>query len=434
MVSKIIKKIIWNDASQEEKNWILNRSQLDLSSARQVAEEWMDKIAHQGDDALVEYVRKFDNPDFTKNDIRVTRADIKEAYAAVPKETVDIIHKQVAISREFHERQLPEDKLYMREYIKGVNTGWKYSPIESAGLAIPAGQVPLPTVMQILGVAAKTAKVPRVVACFPPTGKHYEMLIAADIVNIDEIYRVGGIAGIGAMSIGTETISKVLKIVGPGSIYTQAAKVVASLRGTAIDMLSGPSETLIIADSTARPEYCAADIIACCEHDQNACSVLVTTCEDLVERTIEEISKQLASIGRKDVAEVALGRYSAIVLLDNMAEVIEFANDYGAEHLEIITEDPWKVCAEIHNAGSILIGENSPGAIGDYASGTNNCLPTGIASKTVSPIGIDTFLKKSEIQHLTKDGLKALAPIVSTISAIEKLDGHNRSVQIRLQE
>lgn len=428
----MIKLVEWKTADVDTKNIIMRRSQLDLEPARAVAREWMDKIAERGDEAVLEYIQKFDDPNFTLDRLRVSKEDIAAAYTKVPANTVAMIRKQIEISREFHQRQLPTEWQTTAEYVPGVTTGWKIMPIASAGLTVPAGQVPLPTVMQILTVAAKTAGVPRVVACFPPRGDFPEMLIAADIAGVDEIYRVGGIAGVAAMCLGTETIKPVLKIVGPGSVYTQAAKLEAVMRGTVIDMLSGPSEALIIADDTAKPEYCAADILARCEHDQNACAVLATTNRKLAEDTISEIAKQLPQRGRKAVAEVALGRYSAIVLFDTMQEVIDFANDYSAEHLEVMTQDPWKTCDQIQNAGSIFLGENAPVAVGDYASGTNHCLPTGQAPKVTSPIGVDTFLKKSEIQFITKEGLQNLAPIITTISDVETLDAHKNSILIRL--
>lgn len=428
----MIKLIEWKNADAATKNVIMRRSQLDLEPARAVAREWMDKIAERGDAALVEYIQKFDDPNFTVDRLRVKPDEIKAAYTKVPANTVAMIRKQIEISKEFHQRQLPSEWQTTAEFVPGVTTGWKITPIASAGLTVPAGQVPLPTVMQILAVAAKTAGVPRVVACFPPRGEFPEMLIAADLAGVDEIYRVGGIAGIAAMSLGTETIQPVLKIVGPGSVYTQAAKLEAVMRGTVIDMLSGPSEALIIADDTAKPDYCAADILARCEHDQNACAVLATTNRQLAENTITEITKQLPQRGRKTVAEVALDRYSAIVLFDTMAEVIAFANDYSAEHLEIQTEDPWKTCEQIQNAGSIFLGNYAPVAVGDYASGTNHCLPTGKAPKVTSPISVETFLKKSEIQYITKEGLNNLAPIITTISDVETLDAHKNSILIRL--
>lgn len=422
----------WKLAAKDLKEKVMRRSQRDMTEARATAREWIEKIIKHGDDALVEYIRTFDDKNFNKDQLRVTKEDIAEAYKVVNPKVVEIIRRQIEISREFHKRQLPLKWQETSEYIPGVLTGWKISPIDSAGLTVPAGQVPLPTVMQILTVAAKTAGVPRVVACFPPTGKHYEMLIAADIAGTDEIYRVGGIAGIAAMSIGTETIKPVLKIVGPGSIYTQAAKMEVSLRGTAIDMLAGPSEALIIADESAKAEYCAADILARCEHDQNACAVLATTSRKLAEDTLIELKKQLPKLSRKHVAEVALGRYCAVIIFDSMSEVIEFANDYSTEHLEIMTKQPWEIAEKIRNAGAMFLGHLTPVAVGDYASGTNHCLPTGIAPKTVSPIGVDTFLKKSEIQQLSIEGLKNLEPIITTVSGIEGLDAHTKSVQIRL--
>lgn len=424
----------WKSASDELKIKVMKRSQQEMGKAREVAREWIEKVRLKGDEALVDYIRTFDDPQFKPADLKVSSFDIKEAYAAVDEQTVRIIRKQIEISKEFHKRQVPKSFQETAEYVRGVITGWKITPINSAGLTVPAGQVPLPTVMQILATAAKTAGVKRVVACFPPTGKHYEMLIAADIAGVDELYRVGGIAGIAAMSLGTETIAPVLKIVGPGSIYTQAAKMEVSLLGTSIDMLSGPSEALIIADHTARADYCAADILARCEHDPNACAVLATTSKNLAEQTIVELKKQLPFLKRRDIAEQALSRYSAITLFSDMSELFDFANEYSAEHLEIMTEDPWSDCSKITNAGSIFLGQFAPVAVGDYASGTNHCLPTGVAPKTVSPIGVETFLKKSEVQFLTREGLSELEPIVRTITKVESLDGHAKSVRIRLNQ
>lgn len=422
----------WKTAPQDAKTTVMRRSQLNLDDARRIAREWIEQVVDRGDEALVEYIRKFDCPDFEVARLRVSPSDIAQAYKLVKPEIVDLIKRQVEISREFHQRQVEADPK-LKEFVPGVATGWKTTPIDSAGLTVPAGQVPLPTVMQILGVAAKTAGVPRVVACFPPTGEHHEMLIAADIAGVDEVYRVGGIAGIAAMSVGTQTIAPVLKIVGPGSVYTQAAKMEVCLRGTAIDMLAGPSEALIIADDAANPAACAADILARCEHDQNACAVLATTSRSLINSVLLELGKQLPLIGRRDVAEVALSRYSALLLFDTLEEIIDFANEYSTEHLEIMTRDPWAVCDQIRNAGAIFLGDYAPVAVGDYASGTNHCLPTGVAPKTVSPIGVETFMKKSEIQYLTREGLSNLEPIVSGIASIERLDAHKASVTIRLK-
>jgi histidinol dehydrogenase len=422
----------WKTAPQDAKTKVMRRSQLNLEEARKIAREWIERVIEVGDEALVEYIRKFDCAEFDVGRLRVSSDDIAQAYKVVQPEIVDLIKRQVEISREFHQRQVGADP-ELKEFVPGVATGWKTTPIDSAGLTVPAGQVPLPTVMQILGVAAKTAGVPRVVACFPPTGEHYEMLIAADIAGIDEVYRVGGIAGIAAMSVGTETIAPVLKIVGPGSVFTQAAKMEVCLRGTAIDMLAGPSEALIIADDGASPAACAADILARCEHDQNACAVLATTSRSLIDSVLVELGKQLPLIGRRDVAEIALSRYSALVLFDSLEEIIDFANEYSTEHLEIMTRDPWAVCHQIRNAGAIFLGDYAPVAVGDYASGTNHCLPTGVAPKTVSPIGVETFLKKSEIQYLTRQGLANLEPIVSGIASVERLDAHKASVAIRLK-
>ena len=422
----------WHKASAKDKKRILTRSQANMEEIKESVQQWIEKVKKNGDDALVEYVRTFDNPTFTKQQLRVTKKDIEVAYKKVPPKTQEIIKRQISISRRFHEAQKKQGG-FMMEIEPGVIVGQKSTPLDSAGLTVPAGQVPLPTVMQILTIAAKVAGVPRVIACSPPTGPHYEMLIAADIAGTDELYRVGGIAGIAAMAYGTETIKPVVKIVGPGSVYTQAAKL--QVYGHVdIDMLSGPSEALILADETANPAWCAADILARCEHDQNATGVLVTTSMKLAKATQAEIIKQLPKLKRKKVAEVALNRFSALIVCRTMEECVDLANLYSTEHLEVQTQDPWSILPRIKHAGSIFLGHYAPVAVGDYASGTNHCLPTGRWPQMTSPININTFRKESEFQYLTKEGIQNLWPIIDTLTDVESLDGHKKSVAIRLKK
>ena len=273
-----------------------------------------------------------------------------------------------------------------------MQVGYKITPIESVGLTVPAGQVPLPTVMQILAVTAKAARVPRVIACYPPTGDYPEMLIAADLSGVDEIYRVGGIAGIAAMAYGTKTIKPVLKIAGPGSIYTQTAKLLVYGQVT-IDMVAGPAEAVILADEFANPVYCAADILARAEHAPDATGLLVTYSEKLAKATQKEVDRQIKYLSRRVIIKQSLDKYSGAVVLKSMQEVIDFTNEYSPEHLEVLVKDPFAMLPELKNAGSIFLGEYAPVAIGDYASGTNHILPTGFWSKMVSAVGIETFQK-----------------------------------------
>ncbi|MBT7483370.1 histidinol dehydrogenase, partial [Candidatus Peregrinibacteria bacterium] len=241
-----------------------------------------------------------------------------------------------------------------------------------------------------------------------------------------------GIAAIGAMTYGTDTIVPVNVIAGPGNPYVQAAKLQVFGK-VGIDMLSGPSEALILADEGVNVRYAAAGVLARCEHGEDSAGVVATTSLEMAEQIKEEVESQALSLGRQEFIQPALENYSAILVFDSDEEMIEFANEYAAEHLVIMMKNPRKVLEKIRNAGSVFLGEFAPVAVGDYASGTNHCLPTGVAPKFASPVNVGLFQKKMEFQELTRDGLAALKPIVETISDVEGLDAHKRSVQIRFE-
>ncbi len=422
----------WSQTDPQTRQKILGRAMLDISEIRDYVAGWMDIIRTEGDAGIVRYTREFDKKDFDLKELRVTRADIEHAYQVVPSRVVDVLRRQIEISRENALAKARQETV-LRSYVPGVTVGYKVTPIESAGMAVPAGQVPLPTVMQILTVTAKAAGVPRVIACYPPTGDYPEMLIAADLAGADEIYRVGGVAGIAAMAYGTETIQPVLKIAGPGSIYTQAAKM-AAYGKVVIDMVAGPSEAVILADKDANPSYCAADILARAEHAPDAAGVLVTESEALAEATAKEVARQVQYLKRRDVIEQSLDRYSCAVVTESWQEAIDFTNEYSPEHLEVLVDEPFAVLPLIKNAGSIFLGEYAPVAVGDYASGTGHILPTGHWPKMVSAVSVETFQKSTEVQYLTREGLENLEEIVDVVSGIEKLDAHWNSVNVRLNK
>ncbi len=422
----------WSETDKKTKKKILDRAMFDISEIREYVAKWIDVIKKEGDDGIVKYIREFDNKSFTLKDLKVSKDDIKNAYKRVNPKVVEVIKRQISISRQNALSETRQETV-LKSFVPGVQVGYKITPIESVGLTVPAGQVPLPTVMQILAVTAKAAGVPRVIACYPPTGDYPEMLIAADLADVDEIYRVGGIAGVAAMAYGTKTIKPVLKITGPGSIYTQTAKLLVYGQVT-IDMVAGPSEAIILADEFANPVYCAADILARAEHAPDATGLLVTCSEKLAKATQKEVDRQIQYLSRKGIIEQSLKKYSGVVVLNNMKEAIEFTNEYSPEHLEVLVKDPFAILPELKNAGSIFLGEYAPVAIGDYASGTNHILPTGFWPKMVSAVGIETFQKTSEIQYLTKEGLNNLEEIVDVVSGIEKLDAHWNSVNVRINK
>ena len=316
------------------------------------------------------------------------------------------------------------------EPVPGVLTGMRYTPIESVGLYVPAGKAPLPVVAQILAVTAKAAGVARIAVCFPPRGDFPEIIVSADLAGATDLYRMGGAQAIAAFAYGTEIIKPVKFIAGPGNIYVQSAKLQV-FGSVGIDMLSGPSEALILADGTANPAYLAADILARCEHGGDSAGVLVTTSKEIAQKTQQEIEKQAQKLKRQEYISEALEKYSAIIIVNSHKEMIAFANEYSPEHLEAQVKNPRALLLKIKNAGSIFLGDSAPVAVGDYASGTNHCLSTGVAPQFASPVGVRMFLKASGYQELTKKGLRALTPIVETLADVEGLDAHKHSVQIR---
>ena len=416
---------------------IFRRAQADIDAIMPEVKKMIEDIRARGDAAVVEYVSKFDQPNFSADQIRVPAADIRKAYSDVPPGTLEILKRQIDISRNFHEKQaerLFAESDWSIEYVPGVRTGVRRRPIDSAGLYVPAGKAPLPTVSQILTVAAKAARVPRICVFFPPTNYYPEIIVAADLAGADELYRVGGVAAIAAMAYGTESIRPVDTIAGPGSPWVQAAKLLV-FGQVGIDMLSGPSEGLGMADESANPAWVAADILARCEHGPDSCFPIVTTSRTLAEAIQREVEKQAPKRSRYErfIGPALQNGYQAIILVDSIDEMIEVANEYGAEHLHIQTRNAEEVSKRIRNAGSIFIGPYAPVPVGDYASGTNHCLPTSRAVAYSSPVSVETFVKSNEYQILTKEGLQSLAPIVRAISSAEGLDAHREAVDIRLR-
>lgn len=431
-----IEILIWKEADKDRKNKVLNRSQRSLDAMRGEVTRWIKSIQDRGDEGILEYIKTFDSQNITQKDLRISEEDITTAFQRIDRTLLQKIKEQISLSQKFHAAVMESiPRSFEIEQIPGVRAGYRKIPVDAAGLYVPAGKAPLPTVAQILTVAAKTAGVPRVLVCFPPTSKEATdaIVVAATLAGADEIYRVGGIAAIAAMAYGTESIAPVQKIVGPGNPWVQAAKL-AVVDRVGIDMFSGPSEAVILADDGAHPTFLAADILARCEHGPDSAGVLITNSLTIAQETKREISKQKAELKRKEYIDVALSEFSAIVVVDSLDEMIELTNLYMPEHLEIQTKDPSSVFARIRHAGSTFLGAYAPVAVGDYASGTNHCLPTGCATAYSSPVNPESFMKILQYQELTASGLETLKPIVEVISDAEGLDAHKRSVQIRFEE
>src|SRR3989344_3898743 len=372
--------------SPQDKERIIRRSRVDIGEAKREVLPIIDDIRVRGDDAVIEYIEKFDGVKLPPESLRVSEADVEEAYERIDPNVLEAIKRQIGLSRRFHEAQRARiNTQWEVETIPGVRLGQKRTPIDSVGLYVPGGTAPYPTVMQILAVPAKLAGVKRIVGVTPPRGKNHEVIVAAKEAGVDKLYRIGGVAAIAALAYGTETIEPVDKIVGPGNKYVTAAKM-AVFGDVGIDMPAGPSEVLILADEKANPAFCAADILSAAEHDPNAAGVLVTWSKKIAQETQREIAKQRALLPRKDIIDQSLGRHSAIILVSNKKEAVAFANEYAPEHLEIMTARPRDIAKGVINAGSIFVGNYASKALGDYATGANHVLPTGGGARAFSPV------------------------------------------------
>ena len=410
--------IHWKDVDVASRSRILRRAQASFAEIESDVRFRIDEIRTEGDKGILGYIRQFDEKDgfigkfnaedFDQTKFRITDFDVENAYDTIDRSLLLSIREQVRLSRKFHQEyadNLP--KSFETEQLPGVVAGYKRVPVASAGLYVPAGKAPLPTVAQILTVAAKAAGVERCVVCFPPTTEISEtaIIVAAHEAGADEIYRVGGIAAIAALAYGTETIAKVDVIAGPGNPWVQAAKLMVSGQ-VGIDMVAGPSEAMIVADESADPAYIAADILAQCEHGYDSAGVLVTTSLAIAEETLREIERQVGSLDRGTYLEKSLSQYSALIVVDSDSELLDLVNEYAPEHLEIHLVDPAGFMAHVRNAGSCFLGNDSPVAAGDYATGTNHTLPTGTATRYASAVSPETFMKTIQYQRVTKDGLR----------------------------
>lgn len=420
---------------------VMQRANQDIDNVKPKVEEIIQEVRKHGDDALVRFTKEWDDPEYDKSKLVVSKADIDEAYKNTDKQIIDKIKEQISLARRFHELQKEQVPNWQKELEEGITVGEKWTPIESAGLYVPGGKNPFPTVQQILAIAAKTAGCHRIVSCISPRGKGYEVLIAANECGVSEIYRVGGAQAIAALAYGTQTIAPVQIIAGPGSPYVTAAKILCQSK-VGIDMPAGPSEAIILADGSVPAEfdlatkakYCAADILARAEHGPDSAGVLVTESMELAKLTQAEVEKQYQLLSRQKYIETALASYSAIVVTKSLKDAIAFTNEYAPEHLEILTEKPEDTLNKIENAGSAFLGYYNPVATGDYATGINHVLPSSGWARQTSAVGVWTFMKRVQYSTLTKKGLERLRPIVQTIATVEGLDAHKRSVDIRFDK
>ena len=420
------------DLSPERRASILVRSMQDVSEIYASTKDILDDIRSRGDAVNVEHYTKLKS-DLKASDFLITPQETEEAYRQVPSEVVEHLKVAAGNIKKFHTAQLDRPQWQM-EVCPGIIAGRKNTPLDSAGCYVPGRRAAYPSSVLMTILPAVVAGVERVAVCTPPdeglTANPYT-LVACDIAGVAEVYKLGGPWAVGALAYGTDTVPKVAKIVGPGNKYVTAAKMLVYGQ-VDIDSPAGPSEALLLADSTANPEFLALDFLSQVEHDPDAAAVLVTDDANLAQAVCDEIARLYPSMPRTEIMDQAM-RYCAVLVARDMEEAIDFTNEYAAEHLEVVTVDPFLTLQKIRHAGSIFMGPWAPVPVGDYASGTNHVLPTGQAALSFSGLSVDDFIKKPTYQYLTKEGLASLGETVITLAEAEGLPIHAMCIRKRLE-
>jgi histidinol dehydrogenase len=417
--------------SPSEYTSILTRPVEDFSGIEARVSPILEAVKTRGNAAVLEFGHRFEGHSLTKLD--VSDAEITEAISLVPDDLKAAIQTAARNIRTFHLSQKEESKVV--ETMPGVSCWRKCIPIQKVGLYIPGGTAPLFSTVLMLGIPAQIAGCEEVVLCTPANkeGKiNPVILYTAQLLGIRSIHKIGGAQAIAAMTFGTETVSKVYKIFGPGNQYVTAAKQLATKYGTAIDMPAGPSEVMVVADETANPVFIAADLLSQAEHGVDSQVVLVTTAESIIAKVNEELERQTKALPRAEIASKALEN-SKIILVKTEAEVLNIVNEYAPEHLILSITNPEALAEKVVNAGSVFLGHYTPESAGDYASGTNHTLPTNGYAKAYSGVSLDSFVKKVTFQKITQDGIKNLGPTVEIMAENELLHAHKNAVTVRLK-
>ena len=410
---------------------LLKRSPNSYGEYEETVNEMIRQVRARGDEALFEYTQKFDGCRLTAETVKVSQEEIRQAYREVSPEFLEVMKKSAANITRFHEKQLHNSWFLPEE--NGTILGQKITPIAVSGVYVPGGKAPYPSSVLMNVLPARVAGVPRIIMTTPPgpDGKvNPNILAAADIAGVNEIYKAGGAQAIAAMAFGTESIPKVDKITGPGNIFVALAKK-ACFGYVSIDSIAGPSEILVLADESATPGYVAADLLSQAEHDEMASAILITTSKDLADRVSEEVTALTGRLSRKEIIEKSLENYGYILIARDMDEALCAVNEIASEHLEILTQNPFEIMTKVKNAGAIFLGEYSSEPLGDYFAGPNHILPTNGTARFFSPLNVDDFLKKTSIISATAAFTERHASSFARLARLEGLEAHARSVELR---
>lgn len=425
---------ITEDSIKDLLKSLLKRSPINYREQEDAVNNILTNVKGNGDLALFEYTEKFDKVKLTAETIKVTDEEIAEAYEQVDDELIRVIRLAMKNIEDYHEMQKEES--WFDSKPDGTILGQKITPLSRVGVYVPGGKAAYPSSVLMNVIPAKVAGVDEIIMCTPPghDGKVYPTtLVSAKEAGVDTIYKVGGAQAIGALAYGTESIPQVDKIVGPGNIFVALAKK-AVFGYTGIDSVAGPSEILVLADETANPRYVAADLLSQAEHDQLASAILVTTSLEVAEKVQAEIEGFVKDLERKDIIQASLDNYGYILIAEDMDTAIDAVNAIASEHLEIVTKDPFGTMTKVRNAGAIFLGESSSEPLGDYFAGPNHVLPTNGTARFFSPLGVDTFVKKSSIISYSRDALRNIHNEIETFAKAEGLTAHANSIKVRFED
>ena len=402
------------------------------SNVEKTVSDIIEDVKKNGDKAVLEYCRKFDKAELET--LEVTEAEIDDAFKSVPEVFLKILKEAAQNITDFHKRQVRSSFIISEK--SGVVTGQKVIPIEKVGLYVPGGTAAYPSTVLMDSIPAKIAGCSEIVMVTPPGSDgmvNPVILAAAKIAGVDKIYKVGGAQAIAALAYGTQTIPKVDKIVGPGNAFVAEAKKQVFGK-VSIDMIAGPSEILVVADSTADPMFVSADLLSQAEHDKLASAVLVCTDEELASKVQKEIERQLPLLEREEIARASIDNNGKIIITDSIENAIEIANRIAPEHLELCMDNPFDYLDAVKNAGSIFMGKYCPEALGDYFAGPNHTLPTSGTARFSSPLSVDDFVKKTQYSYYTAEALKKVKDSVAYFAEKEGLTAHAKSALVRFEE
>ncbi|RXJ76937.1 histidinol dehydrogenase [Arcobacter sp. F155] len=421
------------DFKQEFEN-ILARAKTDIKEVSSIVTGIIDEIVEDGNKALKNHIEKFDKWEVKSDEeLQISKDDMKKAYENIDEKLKEALHIAYDRIKTYHEKQLPKSWIDFEK--NGTILGQKVTPVDRAGLYIPGGKAAYPSSLLMNAIPAIVAGVEEIVVCTPtPNNEVNELLLAAcHICGIEKAFKVGGASAVAAMAYGTETIPKVDVITGPGNIFVATAKKLV-FGEVHIDMIAGPSEIGILADSTAKPKYLAIDLLSQAEHDEMASSIMITIDEEVAKQTSIEVENYLQTLSREEIARKSIEDRGAIIVASSMDEAIELMNEIAPEHLEVMTANSFELLPKIKHAGAIFLGENTPEPIGDYIAGPNHTLPTGSTAKFYSPLNVENFLKKSSIINFSKQAIDELGEACALLADTEGLTAHAKSVRVRLED